>query len=470
MVLTKINTVEMTNDGNSILRELDVGHPSARCLIELSQTQDEECGDGTTTVIILAAELLDKMVALLDKMHPIRLCRELTRVKNECIENLNGLGRKEEADVLQVVRSAVSTKLCTVIRLNIPEMAVEAAKKIKDENGPILCDIKHNLSILKINGDFKESQVLDGIIIEKDIIHAQMRRRIEEAKVLMLGCGLEYKKGETATSVKIRDGDDFTKMLQKEETQVRAMVDKIKATGADLVLCEKGISDLALSIMQENNITALRRFKKSDMNRLAKATGSTVLSNLDEFDSESGSKLLGFCGLFEYKKIGETFYSFFTKCKEPKAVSVVIAAPTRDLANELERNFYDGVKVARNMIESDTVLTGGGATEMALAVLLGEGEKTRVRSGVAEALKSIPSILATNSGAENTLELLSVLYNKQKETRNFNLGINGITGEICEMDKIVSEAFKVKSQTIKSAFDAVMQLLRVDGIIECSRE
>ncbi|KAL6122782.1 hypothetical protein NUSPORA_00039 [Nucleospora cyclopteri] len=469
MVLTKINTVEVTNDGNCILRELDVGHPSARCLIDLAKTQDDECGDGTTSVIILAAELLDKLVPLISEFHPIKICKFLSEIRNLCIDTLHEISiENKESEMLKIVRSAVSTKLCTVLKLPIPEIAVEAAMKIRDPNSAVKCDIKNNIRIVKMLGDFKQSKVLDGILLEKDIIHSQMQRHISSPKILLIDSPLEYKKGESATNMEFSEVEDFTDALRGEERQIEKMVQQILNVKPDLVVSEKGISDLALSLFQQNNVTALRRVKKSDLTRIAKATGATIMNRLEDIDI----KHLGSCGQFDYEKIGQTFYSSFHKCKDPKAISVILSGPTKDLNNELERNFFDAVKVAKNMIINSKMVPGGGASEMAILnkVKNMKGDtklQKNVKNAVCEALKVIPSILALNSGVSNSIELLNILVERHKDPVNCYLGVNGITGEIQNMKEVVMEPIIVKSQCMKSAFDTVIQLLRVDGIIEC---
>ena len=471
MVLTKLRTIEHTNDGLSILREMDVGHPSARCLIDLSQTQDDECGDGTTSVVVLAAELLEKMVKLLEKHHPIKICRELGKIREKVLEFLTTFTEENEnnpREILKIVKASVATKFCSQIRVPIPEMAFESIMKIKDDKATIVCDIKNNVKIIKMLGDFKECKVMDGIVLDKDIVHAQMKREFDNPKILLTDCALEYKKGESATNLEFDSPEDFSNILKSEENQIKKMCGMIIKLKPDIVVCEKGVCDLALSILQENNITCLRRTTKTELIRLAKATGSTVVARLED----ATDKHIGSCGKFEYKRIGQQFYSIFSKCQNPKAINVILSGPTKDINNELERNFTDAIKVARNMIADRRILPGGGATEMGVSVFCSSIESQTeiekdVLDGVTEAFKVISSILLTNSGVSNTLEKVCELFKKQKETGNCALGVNGMTGELVDMKNIVNEPFIVKSQCFKSVFESVIQLLRIDGIIEC---
>jgi len=503
MVLTKINSIELTNDGNSILREIDVGHPSARCLIELSATQDENCGDGTTTVLILAATLLERIVPLLKKSHPLKICRILKQAQKLCIENLRGISQQiKEEEILKYVSTGVSTKLCKILNVPIPELALRAIELIavrkeagsgsdagsagtnknNDPEGEISIDIKNDVKIEKMLGELSMSEVIDGILIEKDIIHSQMRKRIENPRILILETSLEYKKGESVTNFEFSDREGFTRALEIEEEQVKKMCDRISECGADIVVTEKGISDLALGILQDRNITALRRLKKSDAIRLAKGTGATIITRIEDVQSDH----LGRAGLFEYSKINKDYYCKFTGCLKPGPVTLALFAPSNEILVELERNFMDGIKVAKNLIMSPWIVPGGGATEMSMARCLqsATGNKSEVGNtyanatggGIsdsfekevyiecAEALRIIPSIIANNSGIRDVLATLLRLESSHDSSPYY--GINGVTGEIEDMSGVVMECYKVKEQIIKSSFEAVIQLLRVDGIIE----
>ncbi|OQS54501.1 CCT3 [Ecytonucleospora hepatopenaei] len=472
IVLTKINTVEHTNDGISILRELDVSFPTARCLIELSQTQDDECGDGTTSVLILTAELLEKVVKLLEEFHPIKVCKKLKIFKEKIlnfVETLATKGGFGDVDLLKVIEAAVSTKLCSQINVPIGAMAFEAIKKLCVEEGNKI-DIKNNLKVVKVLGDFKECKVVDGIVIDKDIVHTQMSKSVENPKILLLDCGLEYKKGESATNIELENADDFTKMLVEEEDQIKKLCNTIIGLEPNIVVCGKGVCDLASSILQEKNITCLRRTSKIHLKRIAKATGSFIVSCIDDAKSEH----LGECGKFEYKKIGKEYFSVFSNCKDPKAISLILCGPTKDINNELERNFMDAIKVAKNIVEDKRTFPGGGATEMAVSVFansLSESANSLLEKKIGDAITSafqiIPNILLTNCGERNPLEKINSLFSQVKTTKNYFIGINGITGGIVDTREVVNEPFIVKIQCFKSVFDAVIQLIRIDGIVEC---
>lgn len=468
MVLTKINSIELTTDGNSILREIDVNHPSARCLIELSQTQDDECGDGTTSVLILASELLGKTVTLLKNNHPIKLCKILAEIKNLCLSKLTEISiEPKEDEILNIVMASVATKLSSVLKIPIPEMALRAISSIKHtKDDSIKFDINNHVKVMKIFGSFDETEIIDGVLLEKDMIHSQMRTSIDNPKVLILDSSLEYKKGEGVTNMELNEAQSFTRALEIEEEQIRAMCNSIISTGTDIVVTEKGISDLALSILYENNITAIRRVKKSDCLRIAKATRATIVNRIEDV----ALKHLGQAGILEYIKIGKNYFFKLGKCTDPGVVTVLIRGPSKDLMVELERNFFDALKVAKNLLMNPRVAPGAGASEIVCSLLLKKIAETVDNSekpiyiAASNALKSIPAILASNSGTENALEILSKLEDKQNESPYF--GVNGITGEIVDVRNLVMEPLIVKLQCVKSAFEAVMQLLRVDGIIE----
>lgn len=469
MVITKMNSIEVTNDGNSILREIDVSHPSARCIIELARTQDEEVGDGTTSVVVLASEMLKEMVHVLSKgIHPIVISRYLTKYLKVFLEVLDDLSLEVEDNILGIIRNSINTKICSILKIPIEEMALKSVKMIST---PTSCDIKNNIKVEKIVGP-GECEVVDGIIINKDIIHPQMRKRIENPRVVILDTPLEYKKGESSTSYEFKNNSDFTRALELEEKQVREMVDYILTVKPDVVVCEKGISDLALALLFENNISGIRRLKKTDSTRLSKATGSVIVNRLEDLeDKHVGTK----CGLFEYVKYGEEYYCRFSRCTSPKACSVILRGPSKDILNELERNYYDAVKVAKNVLLNPRLVPGGGCVEMNIYRKMGEileskdlakGESL-VLQGLRNSIRVIPTILLKNSGVYNPHKQLLILEEKLAEDKFF--GVDGVSGDVVDVRKIILEPITIKKQCFVSAIQSVIQLLRVDGILESKR-
>lgn len=471
MVLTKIGSIELTNDGNAILREMDVSHPSARSLIELSQTQDDECGDGTTSTLILSAELLSKTVTLLNHFHPIHICNHLRDAKTVSLDYLHSVSKlvgNGNDQLISIISAAVSTKLCTILNVPISALALKSAQLVKNQNNEL--NIKNDIKIEKILGELNESEVLDGIIIEKELIHNQMRKLITNPKILLIDSPLEYKKGESITKYEFNSPSEFNKALKSEEEQIKQICAGIIRLKPDLVITEKGISDLALSILYENGISAIRRVKKSDLIRISRATNATIMTRIEDMEERH----MGIAGLFEYVKINKTHYCKITGCDKPKAISVVLRGPSMDLIAELERNFMDAIKVARNVLRCQLLVPGGGSTEAGIAIHLRsivskiDGEKDKLKKEVymacADAFCLIPTIIAVNSGLRTALGVMNELEMAQAD--NKYAGINGITGRVEDMQNIVMEPIVVKEQSIKSAYEAVMQLLRVDGIIE----
>lgn len=468
MVLTRIGSIELTNDGNSILREIDVAHPAAKTLIELSKTQDEEVGDGTTSVILLAAQILNNMADLLENIHPIKITQALSKGLNMCLESMKLLTvdlKKEEEEKLNIIRSTVGTKLCSLLGIKMEELAYKAVKNIYTEIGGVKrIDIKNDLRVEKIIGNYNECEILNGILLNKNIIHPQMRKEIINPRILVIDFPLEYKKGESQTNYEFRNAEAFKRALEIEEENIKEMCDKIIELKPDILLTEKGISDYAMSLLFSNNITAIRRIKKTESNRMVKACGGMVVGSLEDLSE----KVIGTrCKLFKYLKIGEEYYCKFDDCVDAKACSVILKAPSKDLINELERNFYDAVKVAKNLFLFPKMCPGGGATEMSLSLMLekfkGNELEEKVLKRLAEALQIIPIILAKNSGVSNPLALMQLLEKKQKENK-FN-GIDGVKGEVIDVRGRIMEPVVVKVQMLKSAIEAANVILRVDGVI-----
>ncbi len=328
-------------------------------------------------------------------------------------------------------------------------------------------DIKRYARVEKIpGGEIEDSRVLDGVMLNKDITHASMRRRIENPRIVLLDCPLEYKKGESQTNIEITDEDSWNKILQIEEEQIKKMCEAILAVKPDLVITEKGVSDLAQHYFVKAGVTALRRVRKTDNNRIARATGATIVNRVDDLqESDVGTE----CGLFEIEKIGDEYFTFLTKCKNPKACTILLRGPSKDILNEIERNLQDAMSVARNVMFHPRLSPGGGATEMAVSVRLAqksksvEGVMQWPYRAVAEAMEVIPRTLIQNAGA-SPIRILTQLRAKQAEGKS-TFGIDGDTGNVVDMkDYGVWEPQAVKTQSIKTAVESACLLLRVDDI------
>ena len=475
MILSMSGSIVLTNDGNAILRELDVTHPSAKAMIDLSRAQDEEVGDGTTSVIILAGEILAMAEPWIEKgVHPRVIITGFTKALNDALEYMKSIAvpidMKNREHLLQTVRNCMGTKFVTSFYPPfMSELALDAAMLVAhDVDGRKDVDIKRFVRIEKIaGGRIEDCCIVPGVVLNKDVVHAKMSRYIEKPRIVILDCNLEYKKGDNQTSIDITKSEQWEQVLQQEEDYIKNLVDSIAKLKPDLVCTEKGISDLAQHYFVKHGITALRRLKKTDNDRLARASGATVVNQPELLrESDVGTKAL----LFEVKKIGDEYYSFIT-CDKPKACTILLRGTAKDTLNEIERNLHDALAVAKNIIVEPMLLPGGGATEMAVATKLMETSKSI--PGVAQypyaalalALEVIPRTLIQNCGA-NVVRTLTQLRAKHAQGKNTFTGVNGETGAIVDMREFnLLESYSVKIQTLKTAVEAACMLLRVDQIV-----
>ncbi|BFZ63226.1 T-complex protein 1 subunit gamma [Saitoella coloradoensis] len=478
MLLDPMGGVLLTNDGHSILREIDVAHPAAKSMIELSRTQDEEVGDGTTTVIILAGEILAYALPHLERnIHPVVIISALKEALKDALDIVEKISIpvkvEDDKEMTRLISASIGTKFVAKWNDLMCKLALDAVRTVAtDVNGRAEVDVKRYARIEKVpGGDVEESRVLDGVMLNKDITHPKMRRRIENPRVVLLDCPLEYKKGESQTNIEITKEEDWNRILQIEEEQVKAMCESILALKPDLVITEKGVSDLAQHYFLKANVTALRRVRKSDNNRIARATGATIVNRVEDLqESDVGTG----CGLFNIEKIGDEYFTFLTKCKDPKACTILLRGPSKDIINEVERNLQDAMSVARNVFFHPKLAPGGGATEMAVSV--GLAEKARSIEGVmqwpyravADAMEVIPRTLVQNCGA-NPVKVLTQLRAKHVEGQS-SFGIDGDNGKIVDMHTYgIWEPQQVKTQSLKTAIESACMLLRVDDIVSAKR-
>merc|ERR1719471_505871 len=476
--------IVMTNDGNAILREITVQHPAAKTMIEIARTQDEEVGDGTTSVIILAAEVLGISHQFLEeKIHPTVIIQAYRQALEDAVNMIREvvatpIDLNDKVAVRKVIESCVGTKFISKWSDLACDIAMEAVKTVTIESagGKREIDIKRYAKVEKIpGGTIEDSQVLRGVMFNKDVVHPKMKRRIENPRILLLDCNLEYKKGESQTNMEIMKEEDFSKALEAEETYIKKICDEISAFKPDLIITEKGVSDLAQHFFNKAGITAIRRLRKSDNLRVARACGATIVNRTDEIsESDIGTG----CGLFEIKKIGDEYFTFMEQCKDPKACTILLRGASKDILNEVERNLQDALNVARNLYQDPFLVPGGGAAEMEVAHLLGQKAKSLngviqwPYKAVASALEVIPRTLAQNCGA-NTIRTLTALRAKhaQEGEKNVNWGINGETGELANMSDLgVWEPLAVKLQVYKTAIETAILLLRIDDIVSGSKK
>jgi T-complex protein 1 subunit gamma len=480
MLLDPMGGIVLTNDGHAILREIEVTHPAAKSMIELSRAQDEEVGDGTTTVIILAGEILAQMFPPLERnIHPVVIISALKEALKDALEVVHEISRpidtENDAAMIELISASIGTKFVARWSKLMCGLALKAVKTVMrvDVNGRKEIDIKRYARIEKVpGGEIEDSRVLDGVMLNKDITHPKMRRRIENPRVLLLDCPLEYKKGESQTNIEITKEEEWNRILQIEEEQIKFICETITLFKPDLVITEKGVSDLAQHYLLKANVSVLRRVRKGDNNRIARATGATIVNRVEDIrESDIGTK----CGLFNIELIGDEYFTFLTECKEPGACTILLRGPSKDILQEVDRNLQDAMSVARNVCFEPRLSPGGGATEMALSVRL--AEKAKAIEGVsqwpykavADAMEVIPRTLIQNCGA-NPIRVLTSLRAKHAEGKH-TFGIDGEDGKVVDMNEYgIWEPEAIKLQSIKTAIESACLLLRVDDIVSGVRK
>ncbi|ODV67927.1 T-complex protein 1 [Hyphopichia burtonii NRRL Y-1933] len=479
MLLDPMGGIVLTNDGHAILREIDVSHPAAKSMIELSRTQDEEVGDGTTTVIILAGEILAQTFPYIEKnIHPVIIIQALKQALSDALEIIHQVSVKvdleNEESMIKLIKSSIGTKYINKWSQKMCELSLKAVRTVMIEQGDYKeIDIKRYVRIEKIpGGEITDSEVLDGILLNKDVTHPKMKRNIENPRIILLDCPLEYKKGESQTNIEITKEEDWNRILQIEEEQVKLLCDQLLELKPDLVLTEKGVSDLAQHYLLKGGVTALRRVKKSDNNRIARATGATIVNRVEDLkESDIGTR----CGEFRVELIGDEYFTYLVKCKDPQACTVVLRGPSKDILNEIERNLHDAMAVTRNVMFEPSLSPGGGATEMAVSVKLAEKAKTIEGvaqwpyQAVADAFEVIPRTLIQNCGG-NPIKVLSQLRAKHANGEH-TFGIDGDLGKVVDMNQYgVWEPEVIKQQSIKTGIESACLLLRVDDIVSGVRQ
>ncbi|KAH8872260.1 T-complex protein 1 subunit gamma [Schistosoma japonicum] len=479
MLMDPMGGIVMTNDGNAILREITVEHPAAKSMIEIARTQDEEVGDGTTSVIILSGEMLAVAAPCLEKqVHATKIISSFRKGLDEMLvllrEKLSiSCDASNEQEVHKIIQTCVGTKFINQWSDLACKIAYDAVKIVTLEtDGRKEIDIKRYAKVEKIpGGSVEDSVVLDGVMINKDVVHPRMSRKIENPRILLMDCNLEYKKGESQTTMELSDEKDFARALEIEESCIKEMCDQIIQFSPDVLITEKGVSDLAQHFLSKANISVIRRLRKTDNLRIARACGATIVNRPEEIKEEDiGTQ----AGLFEVKTIGDEYFTFITKCKNPKACTILLRGASKDVLNEVERNLQDAMNVARNVMLEQRLVPGGGAVEMALAYELTEKSKLvnsavqqMVYLAMAQALEVIPKTLAKNCGA-NVLRLITELRARHATdpAKYWTYGVNGVSGRIVDMKELnIWDPLTVKAQTLKTAIETAILLLRIDDVV-----
>lgn len=442
MLVDSFGDVTITNDGRTILDEIEVQHPAAKMMVQVAKTQDEEVGDGTTTSVIIAGELLHRAEELLDQdIHPSIIVDGFRKAKEEALKILEELTTNVDINDEEFLKNIAITSMISKVvagsKEKLAEIAVSAVKKVLSEvDGRLVVDIDDIKVEKKTGGSIDDSKLIEGIVLDKEVVHPDMPKRIEHAKIALIQAALEVEKTEFDAKLNITSPEQIEAFIKAEEDMLREMVKKITDTGANVVLCQKGIDDLAQHFLAKAGVLAVRRIKKSDMEKLAKATGARIITNLDAISEKD----LGHAQLVEERKVADDNMVFIEGCKDPHAVSILLRGSTDLVLDEAERSLHDALCVVRNIILTPKVLPGGGAPEIEIAMRLRSfakklsGKEQLAVEKYAEALEVIPRTLAENAGLD-PIDILSNLTT-QHEKGEYHYGVNGFEGKIDNMRKL----------------------------------
>ena len=473
MLVSGMGDVVITNDGATIMKELDIQHPAAKMLVEVAKSQDNEVGDGTTTAVVLAGELLTKAEKLLDQeVHPTVIVEGYKKAAEKALEILQNLSidiQPDDEKMLKLVAmTSIRTKATAGTSDHLGTLATKAVRQIMEEReGKITADIDR-IKVLKKKGEsMEQSELVKGIVVDKEIAHPQMPKQVKDAKIALVNAKLEIEKTEFDAKININSPDQMKLFLDEEESMLREMTENVVKSGANVVFCEKSIDDLALHFLAKKNIMAVKNVSSGDMEKLAKATGGTIQASTKDITSEA----LGEAKLVEEVKIGDDKLVYVRECKDPHAVTVVIRGGSEHVVDEAERSFHDAICVVRNAIEDHKIVAGGGAPEAETAKQLRDyamkvgGREQLAIEAYAEALETIPLTIAENSGLD-PIDILVELRSKHANPENKWFGVQVKTGKIADMlaDNII-EPLRVKQQAIKSATEAANMLLRIDDVV-----
>ena len=473
MLVDSMGDVVINNDGVTILKEMDVQHPAAKMLVEVAKTQDAEVGDGTTTSVILAGELLKKATDLIDaNVHPTIIANGYRLANDKAQEVLKNIAKKvsidDEANLKLIAQTAMISKSVSGSREYFADMVDDAVKTVADkgEDGKYTVDLKNIQTVKKAGAKMDESYIVKGLIIDKEPVQPTMPKVVEKAKIALVDAAFEVKKTEIDAKIQITDPNQIAAFVAEEENMLRAMVDKVKASGANVVFCQKGIDDLAQHFFAKAGIYACRRVKKSDMERLGRSTGANIVNKIMEIDESD----LGYADKVELKKVEDEEMTFIMGVKDPKTVSVLVRGGTNHVADEVERSQVDAWSVVKVAIEDGMMVTGGGSTAMEIAMQLRDyaasvGGRAQIAiEAYASAMEVIPSTLAENAG-QDPIDVVIEMRKQHKAGKTY-AGFNPYTGKVEDMAALnVIEPYRIGKQAINSATDAAVMILRIDDVI-----
>jgi thermosome len=476
MLVDSFGDVTITNDGATILDEIEVQHPAAKMMVEVAKTQDDEVGDGTTTAVVLAGELLSKAEDLIGKdIHPTIVVDGYRNAADKALKFLEDIAIKvdptDRESLKKVAQISVASKLLSEYKDYVSNLAVDAVLQVseKTEEG-YKVDIDDVKVEKKAGGAITDTKMVRGVVLDKEVVHPGMPKRVDKAKIALLNCPLEVEKTEMDAKINIESPEQMNAFLQEEENMLRNMVEKIAGAGANVVLCQKGIDDVAQHFLAKKGILAVRRVKESDMDKLAKATGGKIVTNIDDLTAKD----LGEAEVVEERKVADDKMTFVEGCKNPKAVTILVRGGTERIVDEAERAIHDALCVVRDVIRDPRIVAGGGAPEAEVARRLREhaetlaGKEQLAVQAFADALEAIPLTLAENSGLDpiDTITELRARHDKGEVWA----GIDPFGGKVDDMaKKDVYEPLAVKVQVVKSASEAATMILKIDDVIAASK-
>ena len=476
MLIDSFGDVTITNDGATMLKEMDVQHPAAKMMVEVSKTQDDEVGDGTTSVVILTGELLGKATELMEKkVHPIVIIDGYRQAEEEALKILEEISEKvnpKDKPVLKKISmTTMASKLVNQYSDHLSDVAVDAVLQVAEEsNGGYEVDLDNIKVEKKPGASLTDTRLVKGLIIDKEVVHDGMPKQVKKASIGLLNVAMEIEKTEFDAKIAIETPDQMQAYLDQEEQMLRDMVAKVKGTGINVLFCQKGIDDMVQHFLSREGILASRRLKKSDMEALAKATGAKVVNSIEQLSKEDA----GYAELIEERKISDDKMIFVEGCKNPKAVSILIRGGTERVVDEADRSIHDALCVVKDVVQEPKIVAGGGASEIEIARRLREfaeklaGRERLAVAAFADALEVISITLAENSGMD-PIDALSEMQSEHAKGNKW-VGVNGVTNKVTDLAKInVYEPMVVKAQAIKSATEAATLLLKIDDIIAVSK-
>lgn len=473
MLVDTIGDVVITNDGVTILKEMDIEHPAAKMMVEVAKTQDDEVGDGTTSAVVIAGELLKKSEELLEQdVHPTVITLGYRQAAEKAQELLQTIAvdvkAKDKETLAKIAGTAMTGKNAEASKDKLCDLIVRAITFVADADGTV--DTENVKVEKRVGGAIEDSEIVEGMIIDKERVHPGMPKTVKNAKILLLNAAVEYKKTEVDAEISITSPDQLQLFLDEEERMIKGIVEKIKASGANVLFCQKGIDDIAQHYLSKAGILAARRVKKSDMEKLARATGGALISSIDAISADE----LGVAGLVEERKVGGEEMIFVEKCKNPKAVSIIIKGGTEHVVDELGRALEDALRVVGVVVEDKKIVAGGGAPEVELSLRLREYAATqggRIQLAIeafASALEVIPRTLAENAGLDPIDKLVELRAAHEKGKKTFGLDV--FEGKPVDMLAAgVVEPLRVKTQAIASAAEAAVMILRIDDVIASAK-